>query len=613
MQKPLLIPFVILLSLFIIHCGGRGTGDWEEDIVYFILIDRFHDGDPSNNDGGVPESHWMWDGVNPEALKTYQGGDLVGIIKRLDYLRSMGVTTLWISPFLDNSNTDYVGWWPYHGYHPIDFKAVDEHFGTLEDLKLLVNEVHARQMKIIFDMPFNQVAADHPWLDDPEKQDWFHWGPDGNPVDITDWFDQDQIERGELHGLPDLAQENDEVYDYLLEVSRYWFEETGCDGFRLDAVKHIPVDFWRKYNRDIRELAGEDFLLLGEVFWGEVERLEPYIGLGFNALFDIPGYYAIRNAFAQNASMAQLSDFLRASTETIHPEIRATLLDNHDVPRFNTRLGESGWDRTRVALTWLLTTPGMPVLYYGTELGEEGAPLINPFDQEPQDYLNRLPYPENTTIRQTARLTHTIGLIQMRRNKDALRRGDFHELYKDWSIYAYLRSDERSAFLVVLSTSSVQEYLNIPLPKGYALSEDPLKMMGNGSARLEEEGLFLRLPPFAAGIWQLDQTPPDDLAHWVPFTDRLSGDFVKQPFFYFDERRQVRSLQIAGDFTNWQPRDVDTRRSGDTLHFQIPLKPGRYQYKLVLNGQDWIADPEADGFVMDPYGGRNSQIYVRPN
>ncbi|MCF6237952.1 MAG: hypothetical protein L3J79_03915, partial [Candidatus Marinimicrobia bacterium] len=348
-------------------CGGHQP-QADTEIMYFILIDRFVDGDPTNNAGNTPESYLAYDGTNPEALKHYQGGDLNGITQSLGSLKAMGITMIWISPFLDNSNTDYVGWWPYHGYHPIDFYAVDEHFGTLDDLKVLVAAAHEMGLKVIFDMPFNQTAADHPWIDDASKRDWFHLDSHGAPYAISNWFDQEQIEIGELHGLPDLAQENPEVSEYLFEVSQYWIEETACDGFRLDAVKHIPLDFWRDYNRRIKTLAGPDFLLLGEVFWGAADRIQAYADVGFDYLFDIPGYYAIRNTFNKGGSIKDFSAFYATTGQQLGSNPLATLIDNHDVARFNVGLGEQAWQKQLLALGWLMTSPGLPVIYYGTEL-----------------------------------------------------------------------------------------------------------------------------------------------------------------------------------------------------------------------------------------------------
>ena len=123
---------LVLMTLF--ACANKDKSD-SADLMYFILIDRFIDGDSSNNTGNNPESYKAYDGSNPEALKYYQGGDLAGITQSLNKLKSMGMSMIWLSPFLDNSNTDYVGWWPYHGYHPINFYEIDEHFGTLKDFE----------------------------------------------------------------------------------------------------------------------------------------------------------------------------------------------------------------------------------------------------------------------------------------------------------------------------------------------------------------------------------------------------------------------------------------------------------------------------------------------
>ncbi len=603
--------FILLLivSILIIGCSSDAV-DWQDEIVYFILIDRFADGDPSNNTGTDPASYLPFDGSYPPALRHYQGGDLKGIIDNLDMLKGMGVTTLWISPFIDNSNTDYVGWWPYHGYHPIEFRRVDEHFGSLQDLKQLVEQVHVRNMRIIFDMPFNQVAPDHRWLRDPDREDWFHVDVNGIPFDITDWNDQDQIERGELHGLPDLAQENPDVYEYLVEISKYWITETGCDGFRLDAVKHIPLNFWKRYNREIKEFAGKDFLLLGEVFWGDINRIKPYQGIGFDALFDVPGYYAIRNAFAANASMAHFSDYIRSVSQQMKPELRATLIDNHDVARFNTDLGKDGWLRTKIALTWLLTSPGMPVIYYGTELGMTGAPVRHPASGQPQDYLNRRLYPDRPNIKQGAHKLYSSVLMKMRHNKDALRRGAFHEIYKDWSVYAFTRSLGSETYLVVLSTSSTREHLPIPVPGGRGLTSEPLMILGEGSARLMEDEIYLKLPPLSANIWQLDMKISSDTPQWTEFTDRRSGDFQEIDFIWFDKENTTEKIQIAGDFSNWEPMDLDVVRNADTLRMQIRLKPGRYEYKFVINDTLWVTDPFAMKYAVDPWGGRNGVVQV---
>ncbi len=266
--------------------------DWRDEIIYFVLIDRFCDGDSSNNKGRIPDSYRPWDGTpeHVDWLKAYQGGDLRGVINRLDYLSDLGITALWLSPVFDNSDSSFLGWWPYHGYQPRDFFAVDEHFGGTGDLCELVQQAHRRGIKVILDMVCNQVAPDHPWVSDSTNwhvlgyRHWFHRrsGVDAS-TGIENWHDQHQLETRELHGMPDLAQENPHVYAFLLDVAKYWINLTNCDGFRLDAVKHAPREFWRRYCADLHRFAGPDFLLLGEVFDGNIDYLARYAEVGFNA------------------------------------------------------------------------------------------------------------------------------------------------------------------------------------------------------------------------------------------------------------------------------------------------------------------------------------------
>ena len=602
------LQFSLLIVLILISGCSNVPQSNSSDIMYFLLIDRFVDGDPSNNAGSNPESYQPYDGTDLEALKHYQGGDLAGITQSIDSLSAMGITILWISPFIDNSNTDYVGWWPYHGYHPIDFYEVDEHFGTLEDLKELVDTAHSKKMKVIFDMPFNQTAADHPWIDDPEKQLWYHLDEAGQPYAINNWFDQEQIEIGELHGLPDLAQEIPEVSDYLFDVSKYWIEETGCDGFRLDAVKHVPVSFWQDYNKRIKELAGPDFLLLGEVFWGEAWRIEPYAGLGFDYLFDIPGYYAIRNTFNKGASLGDFSKFYELNSKNLPKTSFATLIDNHDVARFNVDLGESAWEKQLLALGWLMTAPGLPVIYSGTEIGMKGY-SIDGTEGESQDFLNRLPYPEKLSEDELTRKRQFTELSALRNRYPALSQGSFHEVYKDWSIYSFVRSLGNDHVLVTLNNASTQEFVAVSLPEKISIDQLEVRY-GSGVVRVEAEELLFRLPANSLTVWEFNGGVDAGASQWVAFSDRLSADYQIKKLFILDSDNTIERLQLAGDFNNWTATDYPTQRSGDSLFIQLPIKPGKYAYKFVLNGEQWVADPNAGESLIDPYGGQNSILRV---
>ena len=591
-----------------IGCAETKRHPSPADIIYFILIDRFQDGDPSNNSGNNPSSHVKYDGTNPLALKTYQGGDIRGIGDKLDYLQELGITIIWLSPFFDNSDTDYVGWWPYHGYHPIDFYQVDEHFGTMQDLKELVREAHKKGIKVIFDMAFNQTAADHPWLSDPQKQDWYHYDVNGHPFDITDWYNQEQIETGELHGLPDLAQENEKVYSYLVDMSKYWIDQTGCDGFRLDAVKHIPQKFWRKYNAEIAEYTGDGFILLGEVFWGETERIEPYTNLGFTHLFDIPGYYSIRNTFAKGGSIKFFSTERKKARTLWQNIIPVTMIDNHDVARFNTSILRQGWEKQLLALSCIFTTPGIPMLYYSAELGLPGAPVENPKTGEPQDYLNRLPFPVlNDSLK--IRIEQVKQLISLRHKYSSIWDGNFHEVYKDWGIYGYLMKSGSQGMLVFINTAETPESITAGL-NDWELIIDDTPQYGKGTCKRIGDYYSISLEPLTVSIWECDIEKPSLHGQQVDFTDRFTGDYQIVQFSYFDSTASIYSIEIAGDFNNWQPSAYKTSKIDSVFGIEVPLRPGEYRYKFVLNGVNWISDPSATDYEIDPYGGKNSIVKI---
>lgn len=605
--------FGVLLTLFIVSsCKSPSIkSGWQNEIIYFILIDRFENGDPFNDSGNNPASHVPYDGTNPEALKTYQGGDLRGVIQRLNYLDSLGITALWISPFFNNSDSDFVGWWPYHGYHPIDFYSVDEHFGSEADLIELVSKAHQRGIKVLFDMVFNQVASNHPWVNDPQKQSWFHRQSNGSFYPITNWFDQEQIELGALHGMPDLNTENPDVAEYLTKMAAYWVEKTGCDGFRLDAVKHIGKPFWSQFNQTMHQQFGSQFFELGEVFWGEPERLEPYMKLDFNALFDIPGYYAIKNTFAQGGSIADLSDFRRQAGTSYGSQPMATLIDNHDVARFSVGIQSHADAKQKLALAYLLTTPGTPVLYYGTEIGLKGGPLQNPTTGAPQDYVNRLMYPDLLDERGLGMLEYSQNLIHLRKSHPALMNGEFFEIYKDWGVYAFLRAGTSEQLLVVLNNAATSEMISFPrTSKRYAFTEFGEEIFGNGGMIATSDSVWITLEPYSAAIWSVTSENKTKQNPWATFTNRLTGDYTLHTFTMIEPGFAPANWSVAGDFTNWKPRHFPVEVFGDTLKMMVPLHSGRYRYKFVLDNSTWVKDSLAEDEEPDPYGGRNSLVII---
>ena len=322
------------------------------DNIYFLLVDRFHNGETETTDD-------FWD-INTQSPKSYHGGDLQGVIQKLDYLQELGVTAIWLSPVADNETGGY------HGYWIEDFYGVEEHFGSMEDLQALVKEAHSRNMKVILDHVVNHTGYNSPWLKDDEKSDWY------NPrSDILNWSDPEQLEKGWLAGLPDLDFSNPAVQEYMIENALWWIKETGVDGFRLDTMRHVPHEFWNAFSNAIKA-EYPDFYLIGEVWTNDVKQLESYHAEGIDGLTNYSLYEGIREAFSDGGESYTLIQGLRKEAQLSAPAWNGLFIDNHDNARLLS-VGNNGEAHVKQALAFLYTYPAVPILYYGTELGLEGG------------------------------------------------------------------------------------------------------------------------------------------------------------------------------------------------------------------------------------------------
>ncbi len=226
-QLYITIFFISIISTF--ATAPKVNLNWNKEVFYFTLLDRFRDGEPSNNLN-----------VDKSNIMAYHGGDLKGITRKMDYFEQLGTTGLIFTPLLDNRDKDFFGHWALHGYWPINHLKLDEHWGDFKDLSAFNRAKATHHQSFLVDIVLNHVAWDHPWL--KSKKSWFNTlGP------IQDWSNQDQLERGQVTGLPDLNQDIPEVYDYLLEYTKFWIVKTQAQGIRLDAIKHITHRFWKKF------------------------------------------------------------------------------------------------------------------------------------------------------------------------------------------------------------------------------------------------------------------------------------------------------------------------------------------------------------------------------
>jgi alpha-amylase len=288
------------------------------------------------------------------------GGDLQGVINQLDYIKGLGATTIWLTPVVKNEP------YGYHGYWTEDFYSVDPHFGDMATLKELVTEAHNREIKVILDYVVNHTGYQHPWTKDSSKESWFH-----NNGDITNYNDINQVENFNLAGLPDLNTENPAVKAYFFENVLWWIRETGVDGLRLDTVRHVPMEYWNEFSYIIKQ-EFPDFYLLGEVWKNSASLLESYHELGIDGLTNYAMFNGIEKTFKLYGDANTLKVSINNETKFTNPEQNGIFIDNHDVQRLISRTNKHGEAYWKQGMTFIMTYPSIPIIYYGTEIGMDG-------------------------------------------------------------------------------------------------------------------------------------------------------------------------------------------------------------------------------------------------
>ncbi|KFZ43795.1 alpha-amlyase [Anoxybacillus flavithermus] len=417
-----LLVFILLLSVTT-PASAKTERTWQDERIYFIMVDRFNNGNPKNDYE-----------VNVHDPKAYHGGDLQGIIDKLDYIKGMGFTAIWLTPIFANEKGGY------HGYWIEDFYKVEEHFGTLDDFKRLVKEAHKRDMKVILDFVVNHTGYNHPWLNDPAKKDWFH-----EKKDIFNWANQQEVENGWLFGLPDLAQENPEVKAYLFDVAKWWIQETDIDGYRLDTVKHVPKWFWDEFAKEVKSVK-QDFFLLGEVWHDDPRYVAEYGKHGIDALIDFPFYKEASTIFSNvDQSLEPLYNVWKRNAAFYdRPYLLGTFLDNHDTVRF-TRLALQNRinpvTRLKLGLTYLFSAPGIPIMYYGTEIALDGG--------EDPDNRRLMNFRTDKEL-----IDYVTKLGELREKLPSLRRGDFELLYEKDGMALFKRTYENETTVIAINNTS---------------------------------------------------------------------------------------------------------------------------------------------------------------
>ncbi|MEW8959605.1 MAG: glycoside hydrolase family 13 protein [Moorella sp. (in: firmicutes)] len=429
---------------------------WVYDAVsYQIFPDRFYNGDPRNDPPGTEP----WGGI--PTRDNFFGGDLDGIWQKIPYLQFLGINTIWLNPiFASPSN---------HRYNTSDYLKIDPALGDEKSLHRLVEGLHAANMRLILDGVFNHTGTEFFAFKDvlvkgaaSSYKDWYYF--EGFPVQMEPrpnylcWWN--------IPSLPKLKVENPEVREYLLGVGTYWLREAGIDGWRLDVPNEVEPSFWREFRRQVKETKADAYIV------GEIWRDARFWLLG--GYFDGVMNYLFRDLvldfFAHRRFSISTLDFLLGLIRLRYPEAAnfalLNLLGSHDTARVITafqqglteRMGhtvtyEEAVRRLRPALILQFTYPGIPLIYYGDEVGLTGGP-------DP-DCRQTMPWEPQRWDQELLRLYRR--LIKLRRSLPPLKGGFFQPLFTDdgTDVYAFARRLKNDKVVVVINASDFPQSVSL--------------------------------------------------------------------------------------------------------------------------------------------------------
>jgi glycosidase/plastocyanin len=387
------------------HVYFPSPQDWRDVNIYQIFTDRFADGDAANNTTsamGINRSSWyvLNSGRNyPFNRNFHHGGDWKGLKDNLDYLTGMGVNSIWISGVQMNAQGRDTRFTPYHLYHPTDFFNVDPSQGTFQELKDLIDACHARGIYVILDVVINHTADLNGLFGNNTNDDNGYWANGNNTFGwwgtrrhaypfnelthfhnngtINNWDTWPEYLYGQFKGTDDLKTDSAHVTNWITEAFKNLIDATDCDGFRVDAIKHVEFNWVAKWADDIRQHAAtkgkNDFILFGEYFTYDNNTLASHVKDpgSFNSALFFPMSQTIKNVFIDGQGSGQLTGQLNNRSSYGEGATRlVTFIDNHDVNRISQQNGgDTGNDvwKLRPALSFLYLATPVPCLYYGTE------------------------------------------------------------------------------------------------------------------------------------------------------------------------------------------------------------------------------------------------------
>lgn len=479
------------------------------DVLYLIMPDRFADGNPDNNSNINLKNDVKADRSNPNGR---HGGDIKGITDHLDYIENLGVTAIWVNPVLTN---DMPGG-TYHGYATTDYYNIDPRFGTNQEWNNLVDQCHKRGIKVVMDMIFNHSGSEHIWFTDRPSRDWFNF-PEGyvqtsyrlstvyDPY-VSEYDRRLTTDGWFVESMPDLNQNNPHLMTYLIQNSIWWIESSKIDGIRMDTHPYAfaqPMAQWI----DAVEREYPDYNIVGECWYG-TEGGEAYwqrgskvsdINTNLPTVMDFVLSISARKAFSEQTDpwngLNTIYDHLVLDYLFPNPQKILTFLDNHDTDRFLLEEPKDlGW--WKQALTFLLTSRGIPQLYYGTELlmhgkkeGSDGYVRLDFPGGFPGDQINAFT-PEGRTPMQNEAHDFLAKVLNWRKGKanEVIAKGSLKHFMPTNGVYLYERRLGDKQIIIMLNgndnenTIEMDRYKEI-LPIGTTMHD----MLTNSSVTIDDE------------------------------------------------------------------------------------------------------------------------------
>ncbi len=463
--------------------SGKGTsfaqGVNSSDFIYFLMPDRFSNGDPSNDKVvGMRDQT-----LNRDSIYHRHGGDMQGVINHLDYLQSLGATTLWMTPVIENDMPNRTE----HGYAFTNHYAIEPRFGGPEAYKKLSDALHAKGMKLIQDAVYNHVGSYHFMMKDPPSKDWLHQWPSFTQTSYKDQptFDpyatksdaKRTVDGWFTREMPDLNHQNPYVANFLIQHALWTVESFGVDGWRIDTYLYNDLPFMNRCNKALTDeypkmtLFGENWVhgVINQAFYVENNLQIPFKSNLQGAIdFQLLLYGiqpALNQEFGWTEGVNKLYNTLSNDFIYKDPTRNLIFLDNHDMTRFFSTVNEDV-AKQKMGIAWLLTCRGIPQMYYGTEVIMKG--VSNP------DGWVRLDFPggwtgdkknaftgEGLTASETEVQQYTKALGTFRKSSSALKTGKLMQYLPVDGLYVYFRYDDNQTVMCVMNTSGKEKQVSL--------------------------------------------------------------------------------------------------------------------------------------------------------